>query len=160
MVQTTELSTKGMFSNVDKIEGTFTLRNGLVKSTIGNSIMLYNIKNEVFYAFNETASAILELMYHNLSLPELKYKVGEYFDIKNLDEFSKDFERFLYTLFEMGFIQQTDIVNKNYIQCQFTNLSDYSKPVYKEYTKDWLVANHPGTFYNLCFSDTWSPASI
>mgnify|MGYP000262363731 CR=1 FL=1 len=62
---------------------TITLRNGLVKSTVGNSIMIYDIKGEMFYAFNDTASMIIDLMEFNVPISQIKKTLSK--DFTNSD---------------------------------------------------------------------------
>ena len=137
---------------------TVVLRNGLVKSSVGNSIMLYDVKNENFYAFNGIASMIIDLMGYNLSIEKIKSTIKEYYKVTDQGAYSADFDNFIKDLGTLEFLIKTNIVNNTYTQCDFTNVSEYEKPSYKSYTKAWLLEHHPGTFYNLCFSDRWGPS--
>lgn len=136
-----------------------TLRNGLIKSEVGSSIMLYDLKGEIFYAFNETASMVIDLMGFNVPISQIKKTISAYFNNVSIDELDKNIDDFILKLKSLDFIEETSIVNNDYVQCQITNQSKYLKPDYKEYTKEWLLENHPGTFYNLSFSDRWGPGS-
>ena len=135
---------------------TLVLRNGLIKSDVGSSLILYDVKSETFYAFNETAADILNFMKYNLPLSEIKEKVQKYFDTKNVKEFDKDFDEFVHNLKKLDFLAKTDIVNKDYVQCNITHSSKYLKPIHKEYSKKWMKENHPATFNDVSFCDTWN----
>ena len=138
---------------------TITLRNGLVKSTVGNSIMIYDIKGEMFYAFNDTASMIIDLMEFNVPISQIKKTLSKYFTNSDIGTLELNVDDFIKTLEKLNFTEKTEIVNTDYVQCSITNSTEYSKPSFKEYTKEWLLENHPGTFYNLTFSDRWGPST-
>lgn len=139
---------------------TLTLREGLIQTQIGSDLLIYDVMNENFYAFNETASRIMNALQYCLPYKKFISVIYDYFSDTDNDKIRKkinsEVETFLKTLKNENIVQETLPSQINPLACSNSNIQ-FKTPHFNKYSKQWLKKNHPAAFYSIGFGDTWGP---
>lgn len=138
-----------------------TLREGLIQTQIGSDLLIYDTKTEIFFAFNETASKIVNGLQYCVPQKDFIELIGGYFRIEtsaNASRVKSKVSDFLDQLCEENLLKEVDSSSSSFSNTMLSNV-EFKNPHFNKYTKDWLKSNHPGAFYSVTFGDTWGPGS-
>ncbi|WP_369764957.1 hypothetical protein [Flavobacterium sp. WC2429] len=138
-----------------------TLREGLIQTQIGADLLIYDTKNETFYAFNETASKIVNGLQYCVPQKDFIELIGGYFSTDSTTsilQVKTKVTDFLDRLLAENLLKEADSSSSSFSNTMLSNV-EFKNPHFNKYKKDWLKLNHPGAFYSVTFGDTWGPGS-
>ena len=127
---------------------------------MGTTLLLFETETERVHAINFSAKVIWNSMSSGpRSVDDLVRNVSEVFPRKEERELHADITDFVAVLHDKGLASHQETRTSRGREYYFDRPSAvaYEKPVIRSYTRDWLRQNHPGSFYNVMFSDTWGP---
>jgi hypothetical protein len=139
---------------------TFARRATIVESDVGEDLLLFETESNSIHALNASAKVVWNRM---SSAPrnagEIAAYLGEIYGLKESADLVADVEALIRQLAELKLVTRGagGSVGREYYFDK-KSAASYAKPVIRSFTREWLLANHPGSFYAVMFGDTWKPS--
>jgi hypothetical protein len=133
----------------------------LVESDMGDTLLLFETATEQVHALSLSAKVIWNSLSSGpKSVGDIANFAGRVFAGTNPTQITTDVDDFLKVLGKKGLIGKGAIYGTVGREYYFEEraVPSYVPPQIQSYTRDWLKSNHPASFYNVMFSDTWNPS--
>jgi PqqD family protein of HPr-rel-A system len=132
----------------------------IVESDVGEDLLLFETETNAIHALNASAKVIWNRMSSGpRNTAEIAAYLAEIYGLKDSAQVADDVEAIVKHLAELKLVTRGSggTIGREYYFDK-KKPSAYAKPAIRSFDREWLLANHPGSFYSVMFGDTWQPS--